>query len=304
MGADEKYRWQAFDRPDNGNGLAGLIIKTSAGQTCTVGTQLTGPSYFIATEYLGSGLLVGFDIIYWNNNTDIAGSRPIFFKPLLTISMAMDFGDREWKDTELYSQPMPMAGAKFINKTSESQDWVFKDSISKAISHEWTASSAMMFGVSVSLEAGFLGFAKASTTASWNRTLTQTTSNKITDTATISWGINVSIATGMTVDATVVLWQGMINLPYTATFTVKMVPSLNLSDFTFIDSGIYTNVQYSTAQVTISEAETPPTKALPKASIHEVLAEPDKPTPLTKTQAEIQVPPVPVLSNGAIAHSV
>ena len=155
-----------------------------------------------------------------------------------------------------------------------------------------------MFGATVSVEAGFLEVVKATATAEWNLTQTQTTTDTIEDTATITWGVSGNIGPNETIEASAVVWEGILDLPYTATVTVVMAPSTGLAPLQYTDSGVYKNVVYSTAQVTVNDPAKP--KDSTSAKILDVLAARRRPMPLAKYRAQIETAPAPAVPNDII----
>lgn len=272
--------WTIFNRNDGGKGFAGFVIQTNMKNTYTIGTKLSGTSTPITTANLGSGLLTGFNIFWDANGLDILGLKPLFLKPFKSIVMSnLDFG-ATFTDMKMYTSPVTLADTTIENTTGTDQSWTFNDSISRQTSHQYAHSTAMMFGASVSVKVGFLDIVEATATAEWSFTDTYTTTDTITDTAQITWGASGTVKDNQIITATAAVWSGVLNLPYTATITVTMVDG-TLPPLTYQDNGVYKNVQYSSAQVTVSAA----TKTKPTMTIKDHI---------NARTAPIKASPVPV----------
>ena len=277
--------WIFFPRNDGNAGIGGWVITTSLNQKCvvgdTVGVACTGGE-------VGSGLCVGFALGWAGNEMDILTMTPWFLKPYKAIIMA-PLQPIASMDLQRFMNHVNVAESLITNNTTKPQDWTFADSISKATSHEWSNSTAMKFGASVTASAGFLDIVKVEATASWSLTTTQTTTDTITDTLQITWGTSGTIDPGTTLKATAAIWQGVLSLPYSSWATVLFidpaVPALN-----FTETGIYKSVQYTSAQVTITDVTLSTSSAAPTATISDHDA--SRVVPASRAAAKIERAPM------------
>ena len=195
----------------------------------------------------------------------------------------------------LFTQPVTIASGTWQNMSvTDSTNWTFTDSISRAVMHEWSSSTAVMFGASVTIEAEELIFAKETATATWSITNTQTTTNSITDTLNITFGANGVLSKGNGVQPTATIYQGVLNIGYSATMTITFEDGSNMA---LTDYGVYKNVQYTSAEVQIQTYPSSVLSSAPssfKASI-DTHNHKSNPTPAKKDAQAITL-------NGQIEH--
>ena len=168
----------------------------------------------------------------------------VFSKPVKTINIH-NF-NYPTLDAQKLGNPKSLISQDFCNDSPEIQDNSVKVTTAVGHSVEWTSSASFSFEESVTISAGVPEIVKVEDKASWKVSAEASHTKKEDTEDTTEQTFDFPTPAMSRLKATVIQWQGTLNIPYTAT-----------SDLTFTDGTKFSKtISGSFNGVTVSQAAT------------------------------------------------
>jgi len=148
------------------------------------------------------------------------------------------------------SPPQNYQEINLVNHTSVEQTSSASFQYSTSNSSNWSATASLAIGVSTTVSCGIPLLAEGKVTVSATATVSYTNGNTYTTTTTNTYVAQANVPPNSTVVATLVVYQGTLNIPYTATVTATYDDG---STSTFNISSIYNGVNVDSVQVVYNQ---------------------------------------------------
>lgn len=231
--------------------VAAIRITTSKDQVFQHGDD-PSPITLAFVCPVGSGIMTGVEVCYTTavTITVLTGIGFYFFQPIQSMAVTnLKYINPPAVGSTDGVNLISLSQGTFTNNTSSEIDYVFQDSVTKTTSQTYETAATQQWGVDVTVEAGFLDFAKVSTTVSWSMTTEKRMSSTTELAIALQWSIQGKLpgkpASGpaSTVNCKASCWQGIISVDYTADVTITFQDS-SIVPVTYTSAGTANNVLY------------------------------------------------------------